>query len=297
MQFAFAPRSSARCGWPKAATHYRSAAIFDLPPALAEARRREPVVKFAPETGLGRVVKIKEVVHVRDMSQDPAYLAGNPRAVLLVDLGGARTIMQFSCRWSRTTRVTRCAHRHLPSGSAALHRQADRARQELLPAKPLSPLRIRACSTSCANCSNSRLLPPMCSRSLAAQCSTYSSCSTRWCSRLPSCARQTSPLSDDRSAMHIRWQQPTVCLPQQREHHQLYSNRPDRGSAYGRALIEGRTVHIPDVLADPEFNRPQASGAIGVRTAVGVPLMREGTAIGVLILLRRQPRLFTQKAD
>ena len=82
---------------------------------------------------------------------------------------------------------------------------------------------------------------------------------------------------------------------EQREHLQLYSNTPDRGSAYGRALIEGRTVHIPDVLADPEFNRPQAPGAIGVRTAVGVPLMREGTTIGVLILLRRQPRPFTQK--
>ena len=82
---------------------------------------------------------------------------------------------------------------------------------------------------------------------------------------------------------------------EQREHLQRYSNKPDRGSAYGRALIEGRTVHIPDVLADPEFNRPQAPGAIGVRTAVGVPLMREGTAIGVLILLRRQPRPFTQK--
>ena len=73
--------------------YYRSAAIFDLPPALAEARRREPVVKFSPETGLGRVVKTKQVVHVRDMSQDPAYLAGNPRAVMLVDLGGARTVM------------------------------------------------------------------------------------------------------------------------------------------------------------------------------------------------------------
>jgi class 3 adenylate cyclase len=73
--------------------HFRSVASHAVPPALAELRRREPVVKFAPSTGLGRVVKTKQVVHVDDMSKDPAYLAGNPRAVTLVDMGGARTVM------------------------------------------------------------------------------------------------------------------------------------------------------------------------------------------------------------
>jgi two-component system NtrC family sensor kinase len=72
---------------------FRSAAVHDLPRALAEARRREPVVKFAPNTGVGRVVKTKQVVHVDDMSRDPAYLARNARAVTLVELGGARTVM------------------------------------------------------------------------------------------------------------------------------------------------------------------------------------------------------------
>ena len=72
---------------------FRSVAVHDLPTALVEARWREPVVKFAPNTGIGRVVQTKQVVHVDDMSQDPAYLVGNPRAVLLVELGGARTVM------------------------------------------------------------------------------------------------------------------------------------------------------------------------------------------------------------
>jgi len=73
--------------------HFRSVASHAVPPALAEARRREPVVKFDPSTGLGRVIKTKQVLHVVDMSKDPAYLAGNPRAVTLVDLGGARTVI------------------------------------------------------------------------------------------------------------------------------------------------------------------------------------------------------------
>jgi GAF domain-containing protein len=73
--------------------HFRSVASHAVPVVLAEARQREPVVKFDPSTGIGRVVKTKKIVHVIDMSKDPAYLAGNPRAVTLVDLGGARTVM------------------------------------------------------------------------------------------------------------------------------------------------------------------------------------------------------------
>ena len=72
---------------------FRSVAVHDLPPALAEARQDEPMVEFGPSTGLGRAVRAKQVVHVQDMSRDPAYLAGNRRAVMLVDLGGARTVM------------------------------------------------------------------------------------------------------------------------------------------------------------------------------------------------------------
>jgi GAF domain-containing protein/ActR/RegA family two-component response regulator len=72
---------------------FSSVAFHGLPPALAEERLREPLVEFAPSTGVGRVVKTKQVLHVEDMSQDPAYHARNPRAVLLVEVGGARTVM------------------------------------------------------------------------------------------------------------------------------------------------------------------------------------------------------------
>ena len=52
---------------------------------------------------------------------------------------------------------------------------------------------------------------------------------------------------------------------QQRDHLERYSIKPDRGSIFGRTVIEGCTVHIPDVLADPEFNRPQAPNRAKVR--------------------------------
>jgi GAF domain-containing protein len=82
---------------------------------------------------------------------------------------------------------------------------------------------------------------------------------------------------------------------QQREHFASYPTRPDRGSAFGRAILKGRTVHIPDVLADPEFDRPQLQSVGRFRAVLAVPLMREGVPIGALGLMRSEPRPFTDE--
>ena len=75
---------------------------------------------------------------------------------------------------------------------------------------------------------------------------------------------------------------------------QRLSIRPGRNTITGRTLLEGKTVHIPDVLADPEYNSPVLS--IGAnRTVLGVPLMREGVPIGVLVVTRSTVRPFTSK--
>src|SRR5258708_31512494 len=58
---------------------------------------------------------------------------------------------------------------------------------------------------------------------------------------------------------------------------------------------DGRTVHIPDVLADPEFIRLATQKLMGFRAALGVPLIREGRVFGVLNLFRFAPRSFTEK--
>jgi two-component system, NtrC family, sensor kinase len=58
----------------------------------------------------------------------------------------------------------------------------------------------------------------------------------------------------------------------------LSMNEVDRGSITGRTVLEGRTVHIPDVLADPEFTWFEEQKR-GGRTGLGVPLLREGTPI------------------
>ena len=71
--------------------------------------------------------------------------------------------------------------------------------------------------------------------------------------------------------------------------------KPERGSATGRALLEGKVVHIPDVQADPEYTFVQAQKLGGFRTILSVPMLREGTPIGVLALTRHDVRPFTDK--
>jgi GAF domain-containing protein/anti-sigma regulatory factor (Ser/Thr protein kinase) len=68
---------------------------------------------------------------------------------------------------------------------------------------------------------------------------------------------------------------------------------PGRGTVAGRTVVEGRTIHIPDVLADPEYDYIEGQKVGGYRALLGVPLMREGTAIGVLNIGRSAPRPFT----
>ena len=71
--------------------------------------------------------------------------------------------------------------------------------------------------------------------------------------------------------------------------------RPDRGSATGRAALEGRPIHIPDVLADPKYRATGHQGSAGYRTSLAVPLLREGTTIGVFVLTRAEVNPFTEK--
>jgi GAF domain-containing protein len=74
-----------------------------------------------------------------------------------------------------------------------------------------------------------------------------------------------------------------------------HPQRAGRGSAVGRVALEGNVVHIPDVLADPEYSATGYQRAFGFRTILGVPLLREGTTIGVFALTRDKVSPFSQQ--
>ena len=70
---------------------------------------------------------------------------------------------------------------------------------------------------------------------------------------------------------------------------------PGRGSIIGRVLLNRMAVHVDDVLADPEYTYFETQKKAGFRTFLGVPLLRENSPIGVIILGRKTVAPFTDK--
>jgi signal transduction histidine kinase len=71
----------------------------------------------------------------------------------------------------------------------------------------------------------------------------------------------------------------------------------DRGSVSGRAAVEGMTVHVPDLAAEPEAEYPvgrELQRRFGHRTMVATPLLREGVPLGVLAMFRTEARPFAE---
>jgi len=68
-----------------------------------------------------------------------------------------------------------------------------------------------------------------------------------------------------------------------------------RDSVIGRVLLERAPIHIPDVETDPEYRQPEVQEIGQYRSIFGVPLLREGTLIGALVLSRGSVRPFTER--
>src|SRR5262249_38159223 len=80
------------------------------------------------------------------------------------------------------------------------------------------------------------------------------------------------------------------------EYQETLTAAPGQESLTGRVLLEGKAVQISDVLADPEYSLAASGQRLGgFRTHLGVPLLREGRPIGVILVSRRTVRPFDNK--
>jgi two-component system, NtrC family, sensor kinase len=66
-------------------------------------------------------------------------------------------------------------------------------------------------------------------------------------------------------------------------------------STTSRVALEGKPIHNPDVLADPNYKASEYQRLGNYRTMLGIPLLREGAPIGVFILAREQVRPFSDR--
>jgi signal transduction histidine kinase len=83
-----------------------------------------------------------------------------------------------------------------------------------------------------------------------------------------------------------------------REYAEFLASHPagiDSGTVSGRVLLQGKIVHILDVLSDPQYTYVASQKIGGFRTLLGVPLLREGSPIGVINLGRKSVRPFSDK--
>ncbi|MFK7762179.1 MAG: GAF domain-containing protein [Roseobacter sp.] len=87
----------------------------------------------------------------------------------------------------------------------------------------------------------------------------------------------------------------TGCSPEMVAFHKAHPHKLNRSNIAGRAVMERRTIHVPDIMQDPDFATPKSTELGGWRAIIAVPLILEGEVIAVLDLARPTVGRFTQR--
>jgi GAF domain-containing protein len=270
---------------------FRTVAMHDVPPAFAELREREPVIVPLPGGGLDQLTKTKQVVHITDYSALPPQSRGR-----LGDLGGARTVVT----------VPMFKDNEL-AGAIVIYRQEVR---------PFTDKQIALVQNFAAQAviaiENARLLNEL-RQSLEQQTATsevlrvISSSpgelepvfqnlldnATRLCAAdfglmaqyNGSSFQLMAQLGGDRDYVEYLQREPF---------------HPGPETLTGRVLRARGPVQIEDFAKSKGYldRDPLVVVAVergGVRTTLGVPMLRENELIGVISLYRQEVRLFTDK--
>jgi two-component system, NtrC family, sensor kinase len=272
---------------------YRVAALHGAPPRLAEERRRGTAIRPAPRSALGRVAQTKHTVHIADSRAEKNYLdvppTFTPPGIRIY--GGART--QLDVPMLKEDRLI---------GVIAIYRQEVR---------PFTDKQIDLVQNFAAQAviaiENTRLLNEL-RESLQQQTATadvlkvISRSTFDLKTVLQTLVESAARLCDADFATITRQKDGRLVRaeshgysPEFIEHLRTLPVEPGRGSVMGRALLEGKAVHIPDVLADAEYTQVESQQLGGFRTLLAVPLLREGNPIGVISLARSAVRVFTDR--
>jgi GAF domain-containing protein len=276
---------------------YRYVALHGAPPAFAESCQRRQIISANPGTAMGRAAAIKKPVQVADIRAEPAYTNDPERFSILHDTG-ARTFLSVPMLKDNDVIGAINIYRQevLPFTDKQIELVQNFAAQAVIAienTRLLNELRQRTTDLTESleqQTATSKVLEVI-SRSafdLQAVFETVAESSVRLCG-----ADRAFINRFDGELLHM-----AVAYNASQDFTEFMRQnpiRPGRNSAAGRAALERRTVHLPDVLADPEYTF-RSKEVEAIRTVLAVPILKGEELLGVMIIFHLEGvRPFTDK--